>query len=181
MKKEIKCKFCGGRHYQYQCWRKKRQEHENKIAIKSHESHQKHKKHKKSRNNTMMDRKALIHDLDKIVSEMVRKKGAKDGINTCYTCGRRLHWKNLDCGHYISRRYIGTRFDFENMRPQCRVCNRELHGNLETYDKKLRKELGNEKVNELWLKALNEHPMTVELEELLEKLTRERRYDNMVL
>lgn len=170
--KEPKCKFCGGKHYQYQCWAKKKQDLQNKQALIGHQKPQKQKKHKKMETYTSQDRKALVRELDAKVSNIVRKRGSRNGMNQCYTCGRIMPWKQLDCGHYISRRYVATRFDFDNMRPQCIVCNRELGGNLKTYDKRLRLELGNEKVDELWRKARKETLTTGELYELYEKLTR---------
>ncbi len=72
-------------------------------------------------------RQNLIAELDQIVSLYVRLKDAdSEGYNTCYTCNKPFHYKELDCGHCIGRASMGTRFALDNLRPQCRICN-SLH------------------------------------------------------
>lgn len=41
----------------------------------------------------------------------------------CWTCGETKHWKQVDAGHYISRRHKSVRWDLRNIRPQCKICN----------------------------------------------------------
>ena len=67
--------------------------------------------------------KTLTKKLDKIFSEYVRRRDSKDGIVRCCTCGEHHHWKQIQCGHFISRRYMSTRFDEKNTGPQCAACN----------------------------------------------------------
>lgn len=53
----------------------------------------------------------------------------------CFTCGVTT---DLEVGHFISRRFLATRWDLDNCHLQCKRCNRELHGNLKVYEERLR-------------------------------------------
>ena len=69
-------------------------------------------------------RKELVKELDKVFSEYIRRRWADhSGIVNCVTCGAFHHWKSVDAGHYISRRYMSTRWDDKNLAPQCKGCN----------------------------------------------------------
>lgn len=72
-------------------------------------------------------------------------------------------------GHFKSRQFQGTRFDFENMRCCCEVCNVTLHGNLKKYREHLIREIGEDRVNALDRKK-SQKISTPELEELLGKV-----------
>lgn len=68
--------------------------------------------------------------LDKALSDYVRKSNADDfGIANCFTCTARKNWKQLDCGHFITRSKMSTRWLYKpeeglvNMMPQCKRCN----------------------------------------------------------
>lgn len=164
-----KCKICGGPHYKYQCF----QNPKRKYALKRKYSRFKAgltPRADKVLSKQNLDRKRLIVDLDKYCSLYVRVNYAdKHGIVTCYTCGKRLPWKMSDNGHYKSRQFVGTRFDFDNMRPQCQNCNRTLRGNLAKYKEHLVKEIGETRVNELNIKKTRKIS-TVELEEMLKDI-----------
>lgn len=41
----------------------------------------------------------------------------------CVTCGAPKPLKIIHCGHFMSRRYAGTRYDEQNTAPQCANCN----------------------------------------------------------
>lgn len=75
----------------------------------------------------------LKKKLDKIFSEYIRRKDAKNGIATCVTCGKKAHWKELQNGHYVSRSYLATRFDETNCHVQCCGCNIFKKGNMDSY------------------------------------------------
>ena len=80
----------------------------------------------------------LILDIDRIVSRYVRLAAAgKDLKCDCYTCSTRKSWTVMQCGHFISRKHLATRWDLANMKPQCSYCNINLYGNLEVYAEKL--------------------------------------------
>lgn len=83
----------------------------------------------------------LIEDLDYVVSQYIRMKNAdSDGITGCYTCSWHGHWKESDCGHYISRSKMLLRWDERNLRPQCKNCNQHLYGNIDIFTERLEKE-----------------------------------------
>lgn len=168
MYKKPVCKYCGKEgHYEYQCYKK--------MALKRSESLKKVSKPKKAISRVSSDskrRRELIKQLDMICSLIVRKGSAdKNGNVTCYICGARGHWKNFDCGHYCKRGYMHTRWDLDDLRCCCVVCNRVLNGNYELYTKKLVEEIGESGVQKLWDKAYKTDKITtVELEEKLKKL-----------
>jgi hypothetical protein len=71
---------------------------------------------------------SLVKALDRVFSEFIRLTYADyRGYCVCVTCGSQHHWKDLDCGHYISRIHKATRWNTQNTHPQCKICNR-LHG-----------------------------------------------------
>lgn len=156
MRKKPSCKNCGGMHYTYQCWKKKKIVKTKKVVVRR-------------RSSDSSERQRLIKELDRVTSLYVRQKGMdKNGFNYCYTCGGRYHWKSLDCGHYIKRRYLHTRWDLDNVRPQCQNCNRTLGGNYGVYEKKIANELGKDNVLKLWDKAYDTSKISaVELEQRL--------------
>ena len=66
----------------------------------------------------------LKKELDKWFSFYVRLRAAdNNGNNQCCTCGKVDNWRNLQCGHFVSRRYLATRFHELNCFPQCVRCN----------------------------------------------------------
>lgn len=77
-------------------------------------------KKKKDRKPTISQ---LKHKLDAIFSQYIRQKYAKDGKVACFTCSRIGHIKEMQCGHFVSRSYLATRFDERNVRVQCVGCN----------------------------------------------------------
>ena len=84
---------------------------------------------------------SLIADIDKYFSIYIRLREADSGgLNSCFTCGKRLPWKLLQCGHYIPRTHLLTRFETRNCRPQCKGCNEYLAGNLAEFTRKLEAE-----------------------------------------
>jgi hypothetical protein len=66
----------------------------------------------------------LKKKLDAIFSLYIRLRTADDyGNNQCCTCGKVDHWSNLQCGHFVSRKHLSTRFHDMNCFPQCIGCN----------------------------------------------------------
>jgi len=92
----------------------------------------------------------LKHDLDAVISKYVRLKYAdKNGNVKCYTCPKIVHWKQAHCGHWISRSYLATRFDLDNLRPQEVGCNIFGGGKPLDFEENLIAEIGKEKVEAL--------------------------------
>ena len=72
----------------------------------------------------------------------------------CYTCGTIYPIKKLHAGHLIEKRgHSAIYFDLDGLRGQCMRCNRYLHGNKDIFGQKLRKEIGEERVNALYKKS----------------------------
>ena len=68
-------------------------------------------------------RKSLVIKLDTIFSQYIRRKDTIDDIAECITCGKKDHYKKLQCGHFMSRRHYSTRWDENNVGVQCYGCN----------------------------------------------------------
>ena len=94
--------------------------------------------------------KQLIKELDSVYSKYIRQKDADDnGQVKCYTCDKVKHWKSIDCGHYISRRHLSSRFYEKNTKPQCKGCNIFKEGNKPVFALQLIKEYGKDVLEEL--------------------------------
>lgn len=57
----------------------------------------------------------ITNRLDKLVSKIVRMRD-----KACVVCGST---QNPQCGHYVSRMFIATRWDLSNTHQQCAGCN----------------------------------------------------------
>ena len=74
-----------------------------------------------------ISRKGLVKKLDKVFSIYIRTRLAKENQVQCVTCGVRKHWKEVDAGHFVSRRHYATRWNHQNVHVQCKKCN-GFHG-----------------------------------------------------
>lgn len=90
-----------------------------------------------------MDLKAKA---DRVFSEYVRKRDSKNGYFVCISCGRILPYEQADCGHYINRIHMATRYSEINCNAQCRKCNRFDEGNMSGYRQGLVKKYGEQRV-----------------------------------
>jgi len=72
-----------------------------------------------------ISRKGLVKKLDKLFSIYIRTRYAMDGMVRCVTCKNPLpkHWKEVDAGHFCSRRHYSTRWHPTNVQVQCKSCN----------------------------------------------------------
>ena len=68
-------------------------------------------------------RSTLVKNLDAVFSQYIRRKDAVNEIAECVTCGKKDHYKKLQCGHFISRRHYITRWEINNVGVQCYGCN----------------------------------------------------------
>ena len=93
--------------------------------------------------------------LDKVFSEYIRKRDTRNGVFKCISCGRILPYEQADCGHYINRKHMATRFDEMNCNAQCRSCNRFDEGNIQGYRRGLVALYGEQQVNLLEAKKHN--------------------------
>lgn len=113
----------------------------------------------------------LIKKLDKVFSEFIRRRDAdENGIGTCITCGRRKEWKYMDCGHFVGRGHMNTRFDEMNTAIQCKRCNGFEEGDKVNFRRALVKKYGEEAVLLLEYRGkLSKKWSRFELELLIEK------------
>ena len=93
--------------------------------------------------------------LDKVFSEYIRKRDTRNGVFKCISCGRILPYEQADCGHYINRKHMSTRFDEMNCNAQCRSCNRFDEGNIQGYRRGLVALYGEQQVTLLEAKKHN--------------------------
>lgn len=84
----------------------------------------------------------LKKELDRVFSLYIR---AKYGPN-CYTCDSERGTQN---GHFVIRQYLFTRWEEDNCRPQGFGCNIRRKGNTIEFEERLKKELGDTRVEEL--------------------------------
>lgn len=97
----------------------------------------------------------LTKECDTLYSLYVRKSDMNDdGMVPCFTCDNWFHWKKIHCGHYISRTFKYTRWDLDNLRPQCYACNVIKKGMSHIFRAKLVKEIGTKRVEELEERSL---------------------------
>tara|TARA_R110000765_G_scaffold327674_1_gene418767 strand:- start:89 stop:472 length:384 start_codon:yes stop_codon:yes gene_type:complete len=82
-------------------------------------------------------RSKLIKKLDTVFSLYIRLKNSKEGIGTCVTCEKQDHWKNLQAGHFQSRKHYNTRWDEDNVQIQCVSCNVFKYGEQFLFSKYL--------------------------------------------
>jgi hypothetical protein len=94
-------------------------------------------------------RKSLVTKLDTIFSQYIRRKDAINEISECITCGKKDHYKKLQCGHFMSRRHYSTRWDIDNVGVQCYACNITNQG----MQYKFSQYLGNNLSEQLYIKS----------------------------
>ena len=96
---------------------------------------------------------SLKNRLDRIFSVFIRIRDAdNNGYCRCISCGKIVHWKEADCGHFVNRSHMGTRYSERNCNAQCRSCNRFDEGNNIGYAKGLINKYGIKVINELEVK-----------------------------
>lgn len=80
--------------------------------------------------------KSALKTADQWFSRYIRLRDADcTGIAHCVTCNTRKHFKEMDAGHFISRRYMSTRFDEKNVHAQCQKCNKYNSGEQFLYSR----------------------------------------------
>lgn len=98
----------------------------------------------------------LQKELDRVYSIYIRRKDADpNGYVKCYTSGKVFHWKEIQCGHFISRRHLSTRWCEKNTKPQSVAENVFNQGNGPVFAQKLIQEYGPGILEELEIKKNN--------------------------
>ena len=110
-------------------------------------------------------RSKLVKKLDVIFSQYIRNKYAnKRGMVKCFTCDREYEVKNIQNGHFQSRRSYATRWEEDNCRPQCLKCNMYDQGRQYEFGLKL----GQQLAEEMYIKSQQIIKFTSD--ELIEKI-----------
>lgn len=91
-----------------------------------------------------MTRQAEVKKLDKALSKYVRShKADQAGRATCFTCGVKKRWQEMDCGHFMTRSKYSTRWLYDeaagltNVQVQCKRCNMTNGGQQYLFGQKL--------------------------------------------
>ena len=112
----------------------------------------------------------LKKKLDTIFSIYIRLRNADDnGNNQCCTCGKIDSWRKLQCGHFVSRKYLATRFHEANCFPQCLSCNIFRYGEQWKFGQFLDRNLGDGIAEELTI--LGHSTLKISRAEYEEKIT----------
>uniref|UniRef100_A0A6H1ZKM9 Putative lambda recombination protein n=1 Tax=viral metagenome TaxID=1070528 RepID=A0A6H1ZKM9_9ZZZZ len=136
------CKTCDeprmqGRRFCITCILK--QEKEKKIKYREKARAKKKREAKKESKST------LTKELDKLFSIYIRHRDKYK----CISCGAKGDLKSMQCGHYIRRSVMNTRWDEENCSCQCQKCNIWMSGNYPAYTLALMSKYGAEIIEEL--------------------------------
>jgi len=85
---------------------------------------------------------------DKYFSLFIRLRDSdENGIGTCCTCGAMKPVKEMDCGHFIKRQHMATRFSEINCAVQCKRCNAFEQGRDTDFKRYLLNKYGEKIVN----------------------------------
>jgi hypothetical protein len=68
--------------------------------------------------------KELVKKADRLFSQYIRLRDSDQyGRGKCITCRKIQEVAKGDCGHFISRDELATRWEFKNSNFQCKNCN----------------------------------------------------------
>lgn len=111
-----------------------------------------------------------LEKLDNVFSIFIRMRDADDNGNVkCVTCPEISHWKAMDCGHFIPRGKLATRYSEINSHQQCPACNRLKDGNLHKYEIFMRATYGIKAIEQLKIKSHETVKwMSHEIQEMIE-------------
>ena len=88
------------------------------------------------------------------ISDPTVVRNGNDLFAQCYTTKKYYNLLELQAGHYQTQGgHNATKFDEENVRPQCVYANKHLHGMRSEFCDYLKKELGTKKFNAMILRS----------------------------
>lgn len=94
----------------------------------------------------------------------------RNGNAQCITCGVKKPWKELQNGHFISRRVNALRYDDENCNAQCYSCNVMRYGEQYKYAQELDKKYGDGTADKLHARRHETHKFTAqELQDIIDE------------
>ena len=116
-------------------------------------------------------RKTMIRKIDKICSAYIRQRDTnKAGYGKCCTCDKILHISKGHAGHFMSRRFMATRYDPQNIHLQCPYCNTFLGGRAYEYSKFIDNKYGKNTADYLLERSRNTVKYSVsDLQEIYQK------------
>lgn len=95
-------------------------------------------------------RSSLVKELDAVYSQYIRLRDSDSNwYVTCFCCGTKLHWKDAQNMHFITRACYTLRRDDKNCFAGCKRCNVFLNGNYIEYTRNLIDRFGVEYVDHL--------------------------------
>lgn len=100
-----------------------------------------------------LTRSKLVKKLDAVFSQYIRQSNSVNEIATCFTCGKKDHYKKLQNGHFQSRRHYSTRWDETNCQVQCAGCNVFRFGEQFIFSQNLDNKFGEGTARRLHIKA----------------------------
>lgn len=165
------CKYCGSLwHSKAKCPEKPQNPFKPTERTQTPLSTKKPSQSLRTRQKGKNERAQLVSWADKYFSIHIRSRGSDGVHNTCYTCDAFMPWEDLQCGHFMPRRFFLTRWHELNCWPQCNDCNSVKGGNLVIYEQRLRKQFGDEAIDELKQYARSGNKVTTaEIGEVVEK------------
>lgn len=100
----------------------------------------------KKKTSSKSEHQKLVSQLDRCFSQYIRIRDSfvanGELFFRCISCGKIKSYDEADCGHYINRGHMSTRFDEDNCHAQCRFCNRFDEGNIYNYRERLINKIG---------------------------------------
>lgn len=123
-------------------------------------------------------RSKVVAALDTAFSIWTRKSGADHtGRAECYTCGVRKQYMEMDAGHFQTRAKYATRWDVQNVKPQCKHCNMTNGGHQYEFALHLDREYGPGTADAVVARSNQPARFTtatlVEMTEMYRRMTRE--------
>jgi hypothetical protein len=99
----------------------------------------------------------------------IRLRDSSNEYSNCITCGANKHYKEMQAGHFVSRRVNALLFDEQNVNSQCQKCNLWNQGEQYKYGKALDLKYGDGTAESLLSRRYETHKFTVqELEQIIE-------------
>jgi hypothetical protein len=147
--KRKKCKCCGVEFMPFKsmqkvCSTKCAIEYSNEQTKKK--AKQQARREKKKFNEDNMTLSDYKKKLQTIFNKFIRLRDVEKG---CVSCGTPLQNRKFDAGHFYATTYEGLRFNENNVFGQCVPCNRNKHGNIHEYRKRITDRISEEELQ--WL------------------------------
>tara|TARA_R110001632_G_scaffold76073_1_gene172706 strand:- start:8752 stop:9312 length:561 start_codon:yes stop_codon:yes gene_type:complete len=135
--KKKKCKFCNELFLPYNTTQKvcnytcAIQYNNSKIKNEAKKKARAEKRKFYAENMTLTDWKKKVQT---VFNKFIRLRDLEKG---CISCGTPLQNRKFDAGHFYATTYEGIRFHEDNVHGQCVPCNRNKHGNIHEYRKRI--------------------------------------------